>query len=80
MAAPPITDHQRNDVTTGQWQIVGTWQRREVTVNISQLTWTDSGAGAGDRQSVGTALYRPNIKEMFASEVMFSSEVMLMVQ
>ena len=75
MAAPPIAGHQRNDVTTGQWQIVGPWQRREFTVNISQLTWTDSGAGAGDRQSAGTALLRPNIMEMFASEVMFSIEV-----
>ena len=80
MAAPPITDHHRNDVTTGQWQFVGPWHRREVTVNISQLTWTDSGAGAGDGQSVGTSLFRPNIMEMFVSEVMFSSEVKSTVQ
>ena len=80
MAAPPMAGHQRNDVTTGQWQIVGPWQRREFTVNISQLTWTDSGAGAGDRQSVGTALLRTNIMEMFASEVMISSKVKSIVQ
>ena len=80
MAAPPIAGHQRNDVTTGQWQIVGPRERREFTVNISQLTWTDSGAGAGDRQLVGTALLRTNIMEMLASEAMISSEVKSIVQ
>ena len=37
-------------------------------------------AGAGDGQSVGTSLLRPNIMEIFVSEVMFSSEVKSTVQ
>ena len=41
---------------------------------IRKIVTVKQMAGAGDRQSVGTALLRPNKMEMFASEVMFSSD------